>query len=461
MTNMNAYISENSGNPCTANYVVSPGNPPYEPRARFLGQISGSWYAIGEQVGQQAGDLVRSVSDVWWAEHLENYGLESTMQALPRYEAQIEALNPGLIQFMKGVAEGAGEQLDQSPHADASSHYHKILNTNIYDAWSYRHPHEGGPDNTEPAAMGCSTFVTVGDGPNVANETIAAHNRHCPFNPKCYQLAYVGQPEDGNAYWTITPGGAGAGCQIVNDKGVSLILNAGGNRHREMNGDAYGVSWFVLFLHVAAYADTAAEAIEMITRGTQTYRDNTGRNSLLRTGTWNFLISDRTECAVIETSCDRYAIRRPGDMGEVGNYLAMTNHCTIDHSFDENNERTDLPMTAFGDEASYEGSATRFWTLMWDLRNSYGKMDTEMAKQLMCGHHQFTREGERIETGEGEVGLEYEGDVTCPHRGGYPDTWRMGSADSKVVVSGESVEANWTLGRPCEWVGEWDRVVMG
>ena len=95
-----AYIAAESGNPCAQNYVVSPGNPPYERRARFLGQLSGPWFEIGEQVGQQAGDLVRSVSDVWWEEHLENYGLEETMQALPRYEAQIEALNPGLIQFM-------------------------------------------------------------------------------------------------------------------------------------------------------------------------------------------------------------------------------------------------------------------------------------------------------------------------------------------------------------------------
>ena len=120
--------------------------------------------------------------------------------------------------------------------------------------------------------MGCSSFVTVGDGPNAAAETIATHNRHCPFNPKCYQLAYVGRPIDGNAYWTITPGGAGAGCQIVNDKGVSLILNAGGNKHREMNGDAFGVPWFLLFLTVAAKADSAAEAIDMLTRGTPDHR---------------------------------------------------------------------------------------------------------------------------------------------------------------------------------------------
>ena len=62
-------------------------------------------------------------------------------------------------------------------------------------------------------------------------------------------------------------GGAGAGCQIVNEKGVSLILKAGGDQHQEMDANAFGVSWFLLFLHVAAYANTAEEAIEMITQG--------------------------------------------------------------------------------------------------------------------------------------------------------------------------------------------------
>jgi len=457
---MKACLSESGGNPCTKNYTVSPGHPTYEPRARFLGELSGSWFEIGEQVGSQAGDLVRWVSDVWWEEHLTKYGRDDTMEALSLYEAQIEALDEGLIRFMEGVAEGAGEALDRSPFAKESSHYQKILNTNIYDAWSYRHPRLTPWTEPEPAEMGCSSFVTVGDGPNAAGETIAAHNRHCPFNPKCYQISYVGRPDNGNAYWTITPGGAGAGCQIVNEKGVSLILNAGGNLHREMNGDAFGVPWFVLFLHVAAYANTAVEAIEMITRGTPDYRGNMKRNSLLRTGTWNFLISDREGCAVIETSCDRYAVRRPGDLAEIGNYLVMTNHCTCDHSFDENNERTDLPMTAFGNATSYEGSAARFRTLMWDIRNSYGRIDTEMAKTLMTGHHSYDQEGNRIEAAEGEPGLQYEGDVTCPHGGGYPDAWDSGSADSKVVVSGEDVRVHWTLGRPCEWEGEWDAVAL-
>jgi hypothetical protein len=195
-----------------------------------------------------------------------------------------------------------------------------------------------------------------------------------------------------------------------------------------------------------------------VTRGTPEYRANTGRNSLLRTGTWNFLIADRRQCAVVETSCDRYAIRRPGDMGEIGNYLVMTNHNYCDHSYDENNERTTLPMTRFGDEETSQGSAARFWTLMWDIRRSCGRIDREMAMTFMRGHHQHDRQGRRIEAPPGEPGLQYEGDVTCPHRGGFPDRWEQGSADSKVAVNGEDVRVYWTLGRPCEWQGAWDEV---
>jgi hypothetical protein len=55
-----------TGNPCAKYYQVSQGQPIYTPRARFLGQLKGSWYEIGYQVGTRAGDLVRLVSDVWW-----------------------------------------------------------------------------------------------------------------------------------------------------------------------------------------------------------------------------------------------------------------------------------------------------------------------------------------------------------------------------------------------------------
>lgn len=451
--------SSQIGNPCAQYYQVSDGHPPYAPQARFLGELRGSWYEIGHRIGAQAGDLVRWVSDVWWKEHTEKFGFDETMQAMSLYEAQIAALSPDLIKFMQGVADGAAEELDKSPYAKDSSHYYKVLNTNIFDAWSWRHPTALPWENGQPDEVnGCSSFVTLGSGPNGADEIIAGHNRHCPFNPKCYQIVYIGKPTDGNAFWVLTYGGAGAACQVVNDKGVSIILNAGGNQHAETHANDFGVSWFLLFLHVAAYANTADEAIEMVTKGTPEYRANTGRNSLLRTGTWNFLIADRKNCAVVETTCNRYAIRRPGDVGEIGNYLVMTNHNYCNYSFDENNERTDVPMTRFGSEATSPGSTRRFWTLMWDIRHNYGHVDRELAMQFLRGHHQHDRDGNRIESKPGEMPLQFAGDVTCPHSGGYPEKWMGGTADAKLAIHGADLKIYWTLGRPCEWQGPWDEV---
>lgn len=77
------YRKGSVGNPCAKHYEVSPGHPPFEPRARFLGVLEGAWHEIGHQIGTKAGDLVRWVSDVWWKEHTEKYGLENTMKALP------------------------------------------------------------------------------------------------------------------------------------------------------------------------------------------------------------------------------------------------------------------------------------------------------------------------------------------------------------------------------------------
>ncbi|MEK9137637.1 MAG: hypothetical protein AAB393_10985, partial [Bacteroidota bacterium] len=57
------------GNPYSHRYGVSPGHPPYASHARFLGELKGAWYDIGHQIGTEAGDLVRWVSDVWWKEH--------------------------------------------------------------------------------------------------------------------------------------------------------------------------------------------------------------------------------------------------------------------------------------------------------------------------------------------------------------------------------------------------------
>ena len=69
------------------------------------------------------------------------------------------------------------------------------------------------------------------------------------------------------------------------------------------------------------------------------------------------------------------------------------------------------------------------------------------------------RDGNRIDAPEGEPPLQFTGNVTCPHPG-YPERWERGTADSKIAVTGDTVKVHWTLGRPCEWQGDWDEVTL-
>jgi hypothetical protein len=74
--------------------------------------------------------------------------------------------------------------------------------------------------------------------------------------------------------------------------------------------------------------------------------------------------------AVVEASANRYAVRKAGeftgDKWTNPDYIIFANHFLCNYSYDENNQRTDVPMTIFNVS---EGSEERFWTLMWELHD--------------------------------------------------------------------------------------------
>ena len=61
-----------------------------------------------------------------------------SLKAFDLYETQIKALDPGLVEFMKGLAEGSASWLDKSPYADPShalhgTNYQRVLAVNLWD----------------------------------------------------------------------------------------------------------------------------------------------------------------------------------------------------------------------------------------------------------------------------------------------------------------------------------------
>ena len=136
------------------------------------------------------------------------YGKAETLKAMKLYESQIAYLDPNLIEFMQGIAAGAEPWLNQSEYADKNhplyaDSYERVLAVNIWDVWAMTHPSKF-PDGTSTSGgskkppeitglVGCSSFAARGRA-TVDGRTIAAHNRHSPFNPRAYAQALSPTP---------------------------------------------------------------------------------------------------------------------------------------------------------------------------------------------------------------------------------------------------------------------------
>jgi len=102
------------------------GFPPFPDRVSFVGELSGGWREMGRQFGERVGESTRYVSDIWWKDICESFGKEETLKAFELYTAQIAALDPGLVEFMQGLAEGAARWLDESAFVGPGHPLHAV-----------------------------------------------------------------------------------------------------------------------------------------------------------------------------------------------------------------------------------------------------------------------------------------------------------------------------------------------
>ena len=188
------------------------------------------------------------------------------------------------------------------------------------------------------------------------------------------------------------------------------------------------------------------------------------------------MVTDETALAVVEVTADRFAVRYAGEFTGSewtdADTLVTTNHNLCDFSYNDRNQRTDVPMSLFADEYERDKTGTvtglnssgiRFWTLMWDLKHNHGQIDKYMAQHIMSGLHANDRKtGERIETAQDKTGAwRVWGAIKGCNQGGGVSL-SSGSADAKVaqLASGET-SVFWTMGSPSHWQGAWDGYTFG
>ncbi len=478
----------------SVNYVNTEGYPPFLDKAVWLGTLHGTWFEMGKQLGESSADMISYTTDIWWGKMCATKGVEATIEAMKLYEAQIAALDENQVDLLKGITEGALHMLSKSKYSDPNNKYYgdsyyRVIAASIWDSWLWGNPvlRESGNGKDVDIKMILDAITGAGISPDGCNslavkgsvtkngKTITSQLRHTAHEALCYQEGYVFDSPDGNKVWTVGSLPAPSGLMLINDKGVVVHHHFGGSTTRtsvEYQGgpyfsDAFGVPWPNALLYAAVHANTAEEAIEYLTVGSEKYREKTGRKTMLRDGAWNWLVADENTLAVVEVSSDRYAVRYAGEFtGEnwySTDYIACANHFLCNYSYDEDNIRTDVPMTIFN---CMEGSEDRFWTLMWELCDytESGNMDEYTVQHIVEGTYIRDKEtGEKIYCTQDEKGNYVPfGFAKWCVQGSLVDEGRVnGTNAAKIaILNGDKSRAFWTLGNPMDWAGAWDEFIF-
>lgn len=482
-------------------YSLAPGYPAYDAHPRYLGVLKGSWYEIGVQYGERAGDLIQHTYEGWYEEILpRQYTNQNIVDYVHQQDAYYSALVPEALEMMAGIADGAKPWLDVAKHADMMTNYEKILMINSYFGLQAPAPVAAALD---PAARAGSAGAGDGDGYNCSGAVmfgaatrdgrlihVSSEDQH--FFPQEYLVAFIVEPSDPRAHrYTITDTAGEIGSeQALNEHGVVVSGYAGGGVDIGSPTVAEpftgyrrpGLDWQVGDFYAAAFARNAREAVALLTVGRPEYREKSGMQTVVgkcsRGANW--VVSDQHEAYVVESipadldGVARYAVRKPGDMSEIGeNYIVSTNQVEATYSCDESNLCSSAhPLSLHGNSEQnpnyfgLSGSGQRFYTLTWLIRNNYGKIDREMVQSWRRTHFFYDKGGTRHDTLlYPATGQEYPTHLTpgagvlCRHStsSSTPGVDTLSGINIYVSLSTPDDRTIYrTKGRPCEWLGPWD-----
>jgi len=462
------------GGECTEidKYARTPSLPKYYPSGKDLGVLTGSWYDMGVQYGERSGREIVDFFDYRFGSHVEKYGMKHLLEDISRYEAQAKLFFPEGLEFARGIGDGAEKFLSQSKfHADVSN-YLKIVFMNCDNCLYYGHPGPADADHglapnmiadvrdPSPVMDACSMIALLGSkGATADGTSMLVHNNDGDFIDETWRYTYIAAPTNGNAFFSSTTPGKFFDIMGANNQGLAMALTVGGNKtwlpSQNIYERAFGVTFQYILLKALSTAKSVPEALELVTVATPEYRKATGRKTLLRTRHNNYIMLDKNEAVVVEVTANRYAVRRPGDNGEDPGYIVATNHFVANYSYDANNEKTDFPMTFFGDDEYAPMSATRYYTGFWQAKMNFGKLDAEKIRKIWTSHSYITKKGELVEkltNGKEWLPAHLASRTICSHDGGYPETYIGSTTDTKIVTV-DFNQVRYSVGRPCEYVG--------
>jgi hypothetical protein len=276
--------------------------------------VSGSNYEMGYQCGEQAADLIYHNHMLTWSRLVSVYGEEGATKDMEVWAYYLWKYNPGLKDWLKGMSAGCKAQGYKVSAL-------QIAAISLYPTQLWARPDAPYPDETGYGAIAqasansagaeeyhsCSAFAAMGNA-TADGKPVVAVTKMVPLETaQCFIL--VAFPDDGPSFVTCPQAGQPAANAGMNSAGFAEVQTA-------IFGPlawSYPIEGY--FHYLPQYCESVAEALE--------YLESCPRGGVMGSVT---MADAEGNITTFEGTAPEYAIREPGDAGELAPFLVQTNH---------------------------------------------------------------------------------------------------------------------------------------
>ncbi|NLC11167.1 MAG: hypothetical protein GX767_02815, partial [Firmicutes bacterium] len=333
-------------------------NPELPPSIAPVIILKGSNYEMGYQYFQQLAQLFGS----WILENMQRKLTEEELNALAVNERYLKAYTPQLIDYFKGMADGATD-------AGVELTYNEVL-ANFVGTMTY--PGEPPPPE-EKNEDNCSAFSVWGST-TTDGRLIAANSTDATFD---HSITLVAFPEDGNNWISSAPaGGLPSAHPGMNNAG--LFIGASGGFARRPEDTDWGLPRSCHYLTLLQYCNNAEEAKNMFLSWEHL------------TSSANYHFSDISGNAyVVEWSSAFKSVREPGqyttgekEYGDNTNFIYSTNNYFTNEGCEAILGEEFIEHCGWLGRSASISSVTRNMYLWNMLHNYHGNIDLEFVKMM-------------------------------------------------------------------------------
>ena len=308
--------------------------------------LKGNHYEMGRQHGLQSREsrpLILAAIEARFAEQGEDD--ERFAPLLRETLNTLEALDPPLLEVIRGQAEGLNLDLDTLLRYDVAFYY--------YTGGVLLYP---GDVLLTEMAEACSTWAATGEATR-DGESILVKNRDQQPEHLALQVAVMAEPDVGYRYAYVTSAGSpGVFCAGMNEVGLAVADTAVASRDV-----GPGIPDYSLMMHVLEEHNSVPSALDYLKATTRM-----GRNNLI-------LADAGGDLAVFEIGHKNYGVIHPD-----GPILVNTNHFVSPEMKDS--------FVDVNPPALKGNSLHRYERLTKELMAAWGEIDVPFARRLMAQH---------------------------------------------------------------------------